>query len=179
MDESEKRQKKQPARSLTEDILNLVLKLFVIGGMFWLLFTFVFGLKQMNELGMSPGIKAEDLIMYYRLDKHYATLDPVVLKVNGTVQVRRVMAKGGDTVDITAAGLEVNGYLQKGIEHDFVQGKTLPYKTGPTYPLTLKPGEIFVLGDNREAAEDSRLYGPVKTKDTLGTLMWDLRRRNL
>lgn len=166
-------------RSLTEDILSLLLKIFAIVGVFWLLFLFVFGLNHVKESGMAPNIKPEDLIMFYRLDKNYDLLDPIVLKVNNTLQVRRVMAKAGDTVDVTEKGLSVNGSLQSGLEVDFVKGKTLPYKDGITYPITLKKDEVFLLGDNRENAEDSRFYGPVKIKSTLGKLMWDLRRRNL
>ena len=165
--------------SLTEDILNLVLKIFIIIALFWSLFVFVFGLHQVEETGMSPSIKPEDIIMYYRLDKNYDLLDPVVLKVKDTVQVRRVVAKAGDTVDITAKGLVVNGSLQTGLEKDFVNGDTLPYKQGITFPITIKKGEVFLLGDNRQQAQDSRIYGPVKIKDTMGKLMWDLRRRNL
>lgn len=171
--------RKKAPRSLTEDLLNLILKIAVIVGVFWLLFLFVFGLQRVSETGMSPSIKPEDLIMYYRLDKSYEVLDPVILKVGDEIQVRRVMARAGDVVDVTEKGLTVNGSLQSGLEKDFVRGETLPYKDGITYPVTLKQGEIFVLGDNREDAEDSRVYGPVKEKNTLGTLMWDLRRRNL
>ena len=89
------------------------------------------------------------------------------------------MAKAGDTVDITAKGLVVNGSLQTGLEKDFANGDTLPYKQGITFPITIKKGEVFLLGDNRQQAQDSRIYGPVKIKDTMGKLMWDLRRRNL
>ena len=37
-------------------------------------------------------------------------------------------------------------------------------------PLTLASGEYFVLGDNRNASEDSRSanIGPVKSKDIIG-----------
>lgn len=171
--------KATPRRSLTEDFLNLILKIMVLIVLFWFLLTFIFGLRRITESGMAPSIKAEDLIMYYRLDKEYNVLDPVVIEVNGEVQVRRVMAKAGDTVDISDEGLIVNGSLQKGLEGDFVKGETLPYTEGISYPVTLKKGEIFVLGDNREAAQDSRIFGPIKEKDTLGTLMWTLRRKNL
>ncbi len=166
-------------RTLTEDVLNLILKIASLVLVFWLLFTFVFGLKRVDETGMAPTIKPEDLTMYYRLDKSYNVFDPVVLKVNDHIQVRRVVAKAGDTVEITEDGLLVNGSLQESLEEEFVKGKTLPYKEGVTYPLTLKKGELFVLGDNRETAEDSRIYGPIKEKDTLGIVMWNLRRKNL
>lgn len=171
--------KTKSARSLTEDILNLILKLCLIVIAFWLLFQFVFGLKKVDELGMSPNIKPEDIMMYYRLDKDYSILDPVVIKVNDEIQVRRVVAKAGDTVEVTEQGLLVNGSLQTGLEKDFVTGETLPFKEGVTYPLTLKKGELFVMADNREKAIDSRMYGPIKEEDTLGKIMWDLRRRNL
>ena len=92
---------------------------------------------------MSPSIKPEDIIMYYRLEKDYDLLDPVVLKVKDTVQVRRVVAKAGDTVDITAKGLVVNGSLQTGLEKDFVNGDTLPYKQGITFPITIKKVKYF------------------------------------
>ena len=157
--------------SLTEDILNLVLKIFIIIALFWSLFVFVFGLHQVEETGMSPSIKPEDIIMYYRLDKNYDLLDPVVLKVKDTVQVRRVVAKAGDTVDITAKGLVVNGSLQTGLEKDFVNGDTLPYKQGITFPITIRKGEVFLLGDKRQQAQDSWIYVPVKIKDTMGKLI--------
>ncbi len=165
--------------SLTEDILNLVLKIFIIIALFWSLFVFVFGLHQVEETGMSPSIKPEDIIMYYRLDKNYDLLDPVVLRVKDTVQVRRVVAKAGDTVDITAKGLVVNGSLQTGLEKDFVNGDTLPYKQGITFPITIKKVKYFyweIIGSKHKIQGS---MAPVKIKDTMGKLMWDLRRRNL
>jgi type IV secretory pathway protease TraF len=38
---------------------------------------------------------------------------------------------------------------------------------------------VFVLGDAREGAADSRIYGPVNTEDTLGTVITVIRRRSL
>jgi signal peptidase I len=50
---------------------------------------------------------------------------------------------------------------------------------GIEYPITLAVGEVFVLGDARENATDSRVYGAVNEKDTLGTVIAVIRRRNL
>ncbi|MBQ8063628.1 MAG: S26 family signal peptidase [Clostridia bacterium] len=55
----------------------------------------------------------------------------------------------------------------------------MPFKEGASFPITLKEGEIFLLGDDRENAEDSRAFGAVKAEDTLGEVMTVLRRRNL
>ena len=42
---------------------------------------------------------------------------------------------------------------------------------GPVYPLILRQGELFVLGDARESAVDSRDFGVVRTDALLGRLM--------
>ena len=46
------------------------------------------------------------------------------------------------------------------------------YRTGDTvYPLTLKGGEYFILGDQRENAKDSRYFGAVKGKEIKGRVI--------
>jgi len=87
-----------------------------------------------------------------------------------------VVAAAGDTVDITEKGLLINGAIQ---QERKIYRKTERYADGVEFPLKIMEGEIFVLGDAREGVTDSRIYGPVKAKDTSGTVIAVLRRRNL
>ena len=72
----------------------------------------------------------------------------------GEPLVKRVIALGGDTVDIDFETSEiwVNGVL---LEEPYL-GST-PFRKGDvTFPLTVPQGTAFVMGDNRRESLDSR-----------------------
>jgi len=158
------------------EMRNLAIKIAVIATAFLLLFSFVYGLHYYVDPSMVPMVKDGDLVLFYRLDKSYAIGDLLLLNFQGERQLRRVVAKAGDTVDITEDGLIINGAVQQEPE---IYQQTQRYEEGVSFPLTVGEGQVFVLGDAREYAADSRIYGPVNTKDTQGTVISILRRRSL
>jgi len=161
--------------SVLHDLGMLALKIGVFVVIAIVLFTFVYGFHYNSEPGMNPAIKDGDLVLYYRLSKDYDARDLALVNFRGETQVRRVIATAGDTVDITEDGLIINGSLQQ--EQEIFEETEL-YLDGPAFPMTLGPNQIFVLGDSREHATDSRLYGPIYKEDTLGKAITILRRRN-
>lgn len=169
--------KKEPV-PLWQEVVFLIFKVFFICLFFLLMFTFVFGLYRVDEASMFPAVKDGDLVVFYRLNKTYQSGDLLMVKVDGKKQVRRVVAVGGDEVDITKDGLIINGYPQHGLEASHVTERTERYEEGIDFPLKVAEGEVFVLGDSREHSTDSRIYGAIPTEDTLGQLMLLLRRRN-
>ena len=162
--------------TVRRELLNLIIKIAAIAISFVFIFTCFYGLHRTADPDMSPMIKDGDLVMFYRLDKNYAIGDLLLVNYQGERQVRRVVAKAGDTVDITESGLTVNGAVQ---QEPAIYQQTRRYKEGVSFPLTVAEGQVFVLGDARENAEDSRIYGPVNTKETLGKVITVVRRRNL
>ena len=138
------------------------------------MFLFVFGIYRCDDNMMAPAFKDGDLAVYYRLQNVYQSSDIVVVEKNREMQIRRIVAVSGDSVEITADGLKVNGYLQ---QESGIYMETLPYTEGISFPLTVGEDEYFVLGDNRTNAKDSRIYGTVSKEEIKGTVITLLRHR--
>lgn len=167
-------QAKQKADFL-RDLLFLITKVCFVCLFFWGIFTFLFGITRVKDMDMTSSVREGDIVVYNRLEKDYLWWECAVVEYGGELQVRRVVATAGDTVDVTEEGLKVNGYLQS---ERYITEQTRRYAEGIDFPVSLGEGQIFVLGDARYDATDSRIYGPVDEKDTLGKVMLVIRRRD-
>lgn len=164
----------QQKKSIKEDLIFLLLKIAIFIILLAMMFLFVFGIYRCSDNMMDPAFKDGDLAIYYRLQNEYHSSDMVVLEKDGEMQIRRIIAKSGDSVEITEEGLKINGYLQ---QEAGIYTETLPYTEGISFPLIVGRDEYFVLGDNRTNAKDSRIYGTVSKEEIKGTVITLLRHR--
>lgn len=162
--------------SLLSDIAALLFKISAFAALFVILLSFVFGAFRYSDVSMSPRIDDGDMVIDYRLDKAYQARDVVAFTYEDARTVSRVVAVEGDEVDITADGLVINGSLQ---QEAGIVGKTTQVAGGVTFPLTVGAGQVFLLGDNREEAIDSRVFGCVDVADTEGKMVALLRTRGI
>ena len=79
--------------------------------------------------------------------------------------IKRVVAVAGDQVEVRQGRLLRNGAVVKPDTTIEPMAYTLP-------ALTVPPGHLMVLGDNRNASLDSHLWGPLPTEDVIGTALW-------
>ncbi len=174
--EAEKKQR-QKTRSPMNPIQIFLLNALIAVAVVWLLFGFVFGIRTAPNGDMSPNIKTGDLLLYYRLDKSCRAQDVIVLHKNGTDYVGRVVAVGGDTVEITDDDkLVINGNT---VSETNIYTPTPRYEGFAEYPLKTEADAYFVLADNRAGSEDSRYYGTVKQAEVLGKVITVVRRNHL
>jgi signal peptidase I len=86
--------------------------------------------------------------------------------------IKRIVAVGGDTVQVRDNRVWINGALQ---DEPFVRGGPYPANLnahcGYLYacdPLAVPAGAYFVMGDNRDNSQDSRYWGFVKREKIRG-----------
>jgi signal peptidase I len=125
---------------------------------------------------MSPLLRSGDRIFVDESDGGRTDLhdgDVIVLRRKDAVVLKRIIAMPGET--ISGADRKI-----------FRDGKQLeePYLAPPSAddiqalntftPRTVKPGELFVMGDNRGHSFDSRAeeYAPVLFADVVGKYRW-------
>ena len=153
----------------------LLIKLAIIALLGIILLGYVFGLSRNLSLNMQPAVQDGDLLLYYRIVKDYHAGDIVVIRHEGQDLAVRIIATAGDTVDITEQGLLVNGSVA---QEPQIPGETTQFEGGVTFPLTVGRGQVFVLGDNRPHATDSRILGCIDEDDVCGRVIGLFRRRN-
>lgn len=95
--------------------------------------------------------------------------DIVVFTPPGTSDtpfVKRVIALPGETVAVRGGQVYVNG--QPLAEAYIVDPAHYPYPQEGGGELTVPPGMVFVLGDNRNNSRDSHSFGPVSAESIIG-----------
>ena len=162
--------------TIAQDLVQLLLKIVLLILVVFLIFTFLYGIVRINDISMKPSIKDGDLVVYYRLDHRFISGDVAVFEKDDKTTPGRVVAVAGDTVDITKDGLKINGAEQ--ISQD-IYFDTTQFKSGVDFPLTVKEGQVFILGDNRPKASDSRIYGCIDLKDIRGKVIAIIRNRGI
>lgn len=155
--------------------LSLLMRIIIFVIVGYLLFTQVFLLMRNTGLGMFPSLKDGDLILAYRLQNEYTKDDVVVYQVDNTLVIGRIVATEHDVVTMDESGtLLVNGTAQSG---EIIYPTYA--KEGIEYPYKVPEGNVFILGDYRTEADDSRDYGSISLDDLEGKVITFLRRRGI
>lgn len=150
----------------------------------WALTTFVFGAYSIPSGSMEDTIETGDMIFsekvsYYFRDPEAGDIvtfeDP---QIAGRILVKRVIATGGQTVDLVDGQVVVDGVA---LDEPYTDGKpSYPLSSSTvTYPYTVPEGYLWVMGDNRTNSQDSRFFGAVPEDSVTGRgvfVYWPLNR---
>lgn len=87
--------------------------------------------------------------------------------------IKRVMGVPGDRITVKDGVITIyNTDNPDGFRPDETldYGKEITQPTSGNVDINVGPGEIFVVGDNRDNSLDSRVFGAVPAQDVVGTL---------
>lgn len=145
-------------------------------------FLFVFDFYRVSGNSMEPTFCNGDLILvqakWLSLFGTEGLRDRVVVVSanNGARAIKRVLGTAGEKIRITEGSVVRNGHP---ISEPYVCTESADYfhnwphyvaKGEPDYAI-MPDGAVFVLGDNRAASSDSRIFGPLPTRNIVGRFM--------
>ncbi|HEV8490012.1 MAG TPA: signal peptidase I [Candidatus Limnocylindrales bacterium] len=168
---------KRPALGcLFEVVETLVLTLII----FLVIQTFIAQPYRVEQQSMEQTLEPDQYVLVDKLTPRFDTYkigDVVVfnpppdwIQPDGTPFIKRVIAVGGDTVEIKDDGfVYINGIKLNEpyvFQEDGVPQATLTSTDPPRWDIP--DGELFVMGDHRAKSSDSRTFGPIEDDDVIG-----------
>ena len=133
-------------------------------------FIFLPVLRMTNGHNMEPGLQPGDMVILLKTPD-VKTGDVCAFYFNNKLLLRRVIAREGDKVEIDEKGyVKVNGEFLE--EEGYISEHALG-QCDIDFPFRVPAGQLFVLGDNRDYAFDSRAtnFGCISQEEIYGKPM--------
>ena len=149
-------QKEQPKKTIGREIFEWVMVFVVAAALAFVVRTLIFEPVRVDGSSMLNTLTDSDFMIATKFD--YLFSDPERFDIvicnypntdDGMYRVKRVIGMPGETVELKAGKLYINGEF---VEQDF------DMTANETYfgPITVPEDHYFVLGDNRNNSKDSR-----------------------
>lgn len=164
------REKKKNAKKTISFIWYWVIGMALLAVVLLNIFTHVFQVVNYSGSGMEPNLQGGQTLVIYKTQS-VEPGDVIAFYYNNQVLVRRVICTGGDQVSIAADGtVSINEQV---LEESYLPKKSIG-QCNLTFPYHVPPNTIFVMGDNRETAMDSRLtqIGTVPEERIIGKVLF-------
>ena len=115
-------------------------------------FVLNFKIIRVNGQSMSPTLDNGQVILTSRHTDDLKRNSIVIVKYDDELIVKRIAALENDTVVMKDDAVFVNGVKLSNSSYE-----------GEDMSITLKKGEVFILGDNHKVSLDSRYFGTIST----------------
>lgn len=174
-----KKKKNDDDESLGRFILDIIIMMAVLIGIYYLVFSFVLSNETVSGPSMQPTFENNDRLIAVR---HFMPErnDIVILKApdeKNALYIKRIIGLPGDMVTSKNDKMYINGkeikqpYLNNSYEKQAHANGEL-YTNNFTLRKRVPKGYYFVMGDHRDVSKDSRYFGFVKRSALVGEVKW-------
>ena len=153
---------------MKKGLIEVLFYIVLVFGVSFLLTTYVGQRTRVNGESMYPTLHDDDNLIVDKVSYRFSDprrYDIIVFpyRYKDMYFIKRIIGLPGETVQILDGYVYIDG--KKLDEHEKIQNAALA-----SDPITLGDDEYFVLGDNRNASEDSRFpdVGNVRRKEIIG-----------
>jgi signal peptidase I len=142
------------------------LEVVLIAGVLFLIVNVLTARVRVESISMLPNLHEGEFVVVNRLAYRWEEPirgDIIVFRFPGNEEkryIKRVIGVGGDLVSIHDGQVTVNGSI---LEEPYIAAP--PVYEGEWY---VKPGDVFVLGDNRNNSNDSKNWVTLERKEIIG-----------
>lgn len=161
-------------------IVRLAVMVAVVLGLSWALRTFVFQAYEIPSGSMEQTIMTGDMVFSEKVSYYARDVEPGDIvtfydpEIPGRILIKRVVATGGQTVDLVDGKVVVDGVA---LDEPYTGGlPSEPLTPAPgadvSYPYTVPEGHLWVMGDNRTNSQDSRYFGSIDESSVTGHAVW-------
>lgn len=150
--------------------IRVILTALLVALVLFNLFTHVMPVVRYYGKGMEPTLQNRQVLFVLKTDR-VKEGDIILFYYNNKVLVRRVICEGGKQISIDDTGLvSINGEV---IEEPYLAETSLG-QCNVSFPYNVPVGQVFVMGDAREKAMDSRLeeIGTVTSERIIGKVLF-------
>ena len=168
-------ERRKTKRAIRKIIYNTIKNLIVIAAVIVLITNLLISVMIVSRGSMNPTLQDGDIVVAVRwVDGNPG--DVIAFYYNNIIQIKRVIAKEGDWIDIKEDGTV---YVNKDIlDEPYLTEKYLG-ECDIEFPYQVPVGSVFVMGDQRKNSIDSRLneIGPIKKENIIGKVfirIWPL-----
>lgn len=151
---------------------STIYTLVIVAAFSVLVATLLLPVLQIYGSSMDPTLREGDIVVSVK-GGQIRQGDVVAFYYNNRILVKRVIAVGGDVVNIDVNGnVSVNS---EALPEPYLREKSAG-QSDLEYPYTVDPNTFFVLGDHRETSVDSRnsLIGCIERSEIVGRIVFTL-----
>jgi signal peptidase I len=156
----------EPSRSAVWAVLAEILQTALVAGLLFLAVNLVTARIRVEGSSMEPSLHDGEMVVVNRLAYRWSGPsrgDIIVFRFPLDPSrrfIKRVIGLEGDQIEVRGGVVFVNGIP---LEEPYIAA-------APRYDGTwrVKPGKLFVLGDNRNNSSDSQNWGPLSLSDVIG-----------